>query len=129
MPLVKIAMDISNRVLTMALQCHYPCLLYQQQSLEGPSPLQLNYVSASTATFLTLSCVAISFSASDANEDDERLFPESVEESAIGGDDAMTVVVVDFLFERGGRGGGVRLTSGDGGRCCCWLGSSGGSGL
>ena len=107
MPLVKIAMDISNRVLTMASQCHYPHLLRQQQLLEGPSPLQLNHVSASTAAFLTLSCVAISFSSSDANEDNECLFSKPVEGSAIDGDDTMMVVVVDFLFERGGRGGGV----------------------
>ena len=100
-------MDISNRVLTMVLQCHYPHLLCQQQSLEGPSPLQSNHVSASTAAFLTLSCVAISFSSSDANKDNECLFSKPVEGSAIDGDDAMTVVVVDFLFERGGRGGGV----------------------
>ena len=99
MPLVKIAMDISNRVLTMALQCHYPCLLYQQQLLEGPSPLQLNYVSVSTATFLTLSCVAISFSSLDANKDNECLFSKPVKGSAINGDNAMTVVVVDFLFK------------------------------
>ena len=100
-------MDISNRVLAMALRCHYPHLLRQQQSLEGPSPLQSNHVSASTAAFLTLSCVAISFSSSDANEDNECLFSKPVEGSAIDGDDAMTVVVVDFLFKRGGRGGGV----------------------
>ena len=100
-------MDISNQVLAMVLWYHYPRLLRQQQSLEGPSPLQSNHVSASTATFLTLSCVVISFSSSDANEDNECLFSKPVEGSAIDGDDAMTVVVVDFLFERGGRGGGV----------------------
>ena len=119
MLLVKIAMDISNQVLTMVLWCHYPCLLRQQESLEGPSPLQSNHVSASTAAFLTLSCVVISFSSSDTNKDNECLFSEPVEESAVDGDNAMTVVVVDFLFKRGGRGGGVCLTSGDGSYCCC----------
>ena len=100
-------MDISNRVLAIVLRCHYPRLLCQQQLLEGPSPLQLNHVSASTAAFLTLSCVTISFSFSDANKDNECLFLKPVKGSAINSDDAMTVVVVDFLFERGGRGGGV----------------------